>query len=48
MLTSQRPHQPQFVTLQAVNARRAVLSAADVDGAGIKVNLLPANVRQAR
>jgi hypothetical protein len=27
-----------------VNVRRAVLSAADVDGGGIKVNLLPANV----
>ena len=31
---------------EAVDARRAVLGAADVDGRGIKVNLLPANVDQ--
>jgi hypothetical protein len=29
-----------------VDARRAVLGAADVDSCGIKVNLLPANVDQ--
>jgi uncharacterized protein YlxW (UPF0749 family) len=46
VLTSQRPQQPQLVALQAVDARRAVLGAADVDGRGIEINLLPANVDQ--
>jgi hypothetical protein len=31
MLTPQCPQQPQLVTLQAMNARRAVLGASDVD-----------------
>ena len=40
------PQQPQLVSLQAVDARRAVLGAANVDSRGIEVNLLPANVDQ--
>ena len=46
MLAPQRPQQPQLVTLQAVDARRAVLGEADLDGRGIEINLLPANVDQ--
>ena len=44
MLAPQCPQQPQLVTLQAVDARRAVLGAADVDGLAIEIDLLPANV----
>jgi hypothetical protein len=46
MLAPQCPQQPQLVTLQAVDARRAVLGAADMDGRGIEINLLPADVDQ--
>jgi hypothetical protein len=35
MLAPKCPQQPQFVPLQTVNARRAVLGAADVDSRGI-------------
>ena len=46
MLAPERPQEPQLVTLQAMNARRAVLGAADIDGRGVQVNLLPAKVNQ--
>jgi hypothetical protein len=40
------PQQPQLVTLQAMDARRAVLGAADIDGRTIQMNLLPAKIDQ--
>ena len=36
----------QLVTLQAVNAWRAVLGAADIDGCAIQMNLLPAKIHK--
>src|SRR6476619_8269633 len=44
MLAPYRPQQPQLVALQAMNARRAVLGAADMDGRGHEINLLPTHV----
>jgi hypothetical protein len=46
MLTTQCAQQPQLVTLQAMDARRAVLGAADIDSRGVEMDLLPANVHQ--
>ena len=46
MLASQRPQQPQLVTLQAMDAGRPVLGAADIDGRGVEMDLLPANVHK--
>jgi hypothetical protein len=46
MLAPQCPQQPQLVTLQAVDAWRPVLGAADIDGRAIEVNLLPAKIDQ--
>jgi hypothetical protein len=46
MLAPQCPQQPQLVTLQAMDARRAVLGAADIDGRAIQVNLLPAKINE--
>ena len=40
MLTPKCPQQPQLVTLQAVNARRAILGPADMNGRGIQTDLL--------
>jgi hypothetical protein len=40
------PATAELVTLEPVNAGRAVLGAADVDGRGIEIDLLPANVDQ--
>src|SRR3954452_12611009 len=44
MLAAECPQQPQLVTLQPVNARRAVLGAADMDGRAVQIDLLPADV----
>jgi hypothetical protein len=41
MLAPELPQQPQLVTLQAVDAGRTVLGAADMNGRGIEINLLP-------
>jgi len=46
VLAPQCPQQPQLVTPQAMNGRRAVLGSADIDGRGVEVNLLPAKVDQ--
>src|SRR3954454_18951205 len=46
MIAPKGSQQPQLVTLQAVNAGRAVLGALDVDGRAIEVNLLPAKIDQ--
>jgi len=40
------PQQPQLVALQAMDARCAVLGALDIDGRGVQVDLLPANVHK--
>ena len=46
MLAPQCPQQPQLVTFQTVDAGGAVLGAADMDGRGIEIDLLPAKVDQ--
>jgi hypothetical protein len=46
MLAPQCPQQPQFVTLQAMDARRAFLGPADIDGLSVEVNLLPVDIDQ--
>jgi hypothetical protein len=45
-IATERAQQPHLVTLQAVDARRATLGAADVDGGGVEVDLLPTQARQ--
>ena len=44
ILAEQRPDQPQFVTLKAVNAGGAVLGPPDVDRGGLQVDLLDLDV----
>jgi hypothetical protein len=44
MLPPQCPQQPKFVALQAMDTGRAVLGAADIDGRGVEMDLLPANI----
>jgi hypothetical protein len=46
MLAPKCPQQSQLVTLQTVDTRRAVFGAADIDGRGIEVDLLPADIDQ--
>jgi hypothetical protein len=46
MLAPECPQQSQLVSLQAMNARRAILGAADIDSRGIEVDLLPADIDQ--
>ena len=40
------PATAELVTLEPVNAGRAVLGAADINGRAIKVNFLPAQIDQ--
>jgi hypothetical protein len=46
MLAPQCPQEPQFVALQAVIARRAVLGSGNVDGVGSEIDLLPSKAHQ--
>ena len=41
MLAPERPQQPQLVTLQVLDAGRAILGSTDMDGRGVEINLLP-------
>jgi hypothetical protein len=46
MLSPKRPQQPQLITLQAMDAWRAILGPADIDSRGIKMDLLPSDIDQ--